>query len=147
MLHVLIHMIAQKGPLTSDTIATMLGTNPVVVRRTMASLRERGYVHSDKGHGGGWTLSARPEDISILDVYEALGEPPIFAFDTGRADASCLVEQGVEAALSKVTEDARELMLSRFSLVTLADLTRDFDRRARRLGLDAKDATIGHHPA
>lgn len=29
----------------------MLGTNPVVVRRTMAGLREAGYVKSEKGHG------------------------------------------------------------------------------------------------
>ena len=41
MLHVLIHMDQREQPLTSDEIARMLNTNPVVVRRTMAGLRLR----------------------------------------------------------------------------------------------------------
>ena len=53
MLHVLIHMDQREHPLTSDEIARMLNTNPVVVRRTMAGLRDNGYVTSEKGHGGG----------------------------------------------------------------------------------------------
>ena len=49
MLHLLIHMGRMEGPLTSDDAAMMLGTNPVVVRRTMAGLRDAGYVRSMKG--------------------------------------------------------------------------------------------------
>ena len=37
-----------QGPMTSDGIAHMLGTNPVVVRRTMAGLRNSGYVGSSR---------------------------------------------------------------------------------------------------
>ena len=59
MLHVLIHMDRHDGALTSEVIAAMLNTNPVVIRRTMAGLRDAGYVRSEKGHGGGWRL-ARP---------------------------------------------------------------------------------------
>ena len=44
MLHVLLHMAEQDAPLTSETIGKMLNTNPVVVRRMMSGLRERGYV-------------------------------------------------------------------------------------------------------
>jgi DNA-binding IscR family transcriptional regulator len=53
MLHVLLHMARHDGPITSEAIGMMLGTNPVVVRRTLAGLRDAGYVRSDKGHGGG----------------------------------------------------------------------------------------------
>ena len=44
MLHVLIHMDQLNAPATSEKIASMLNTNPVVVRRTMAGLRDKGYV-------------------------------------------------------------------------------------------------------
>ncbi len=79
MLHVLLHMAEQDAPLTSETIGKMLSTNPVVVRRMMSGLRERGYVQSEKGHGGGWVLTQPLSELSLLDVYQALGEPPIFS--------------------------------------------------------------------
>ncbi|QTG90363.1 Rrf2 family transcriptional regulator, partial [Vibrio furnissii] len=55
VLHILLHLVKQ--PMTSEQFATMLGTNAVVIRRTMAGLRDAGYVTSTKGQGGGWTLS------------------------------------------------------------------------------------------
>lgn len=35
VLHALLHMAEQEEPMTSDALARCLGTNPVVVRRTM----------------------------------------------------------------------------------------------------------------
>ena len=57
VLHVLLHMAEQQGPVTSEVLAKAMDTNPVVIRRIMAGLRDRGYVRSEKGHGGGWTLA------------------------------------------------------------------------------------------
>jgi DNA-binding IscR family transcriptional regulator len=73
MLHVLLHMARHDGPMTSEAIGMMLGTNPVVVRRTLAGLRDAGYVRSDKGHGGGWAIACDLERVSLLDV-EMAGE-------------------------------------------------------------------------
>ncbi len=47
MIHVLIHMGLLGGRETSETIAKMLNTNPVVVRRTMAALKRKGVVDSE----------------------------------------------------------------------------------------------------
>lgn len=79
MLHILIHMDRHDGAMTSDMIASMLDANPVVIRRTMAGLRDQGYVHSVKGHGGGWTLARPLGELTLLDIYRAVGEPSIFA--------------------------------------------------------------------
>ena len=69
ILHALLHMAEHEArhgaPMTSDLLATCLSTNPVVVRRTMAGLREQGLVASEMGHGGGWRL-ARPLDQVTL---------------------------------------------------------------------------------
>ncbi|MDH1263684.1 Rrf2 family transcriptional regulator [Pseudomonas sp. GD03944] len=129
MLHVLIHMDRHAQRATSDNIAQMLGTNPVVVRRTMAGLREQGYVRSEKGHGGGWTLARPLSEISMLDIYQALGEPPLFAIGLSNENPSCLVEQAVNASLTEALDQARALLLERLSGITLADLAADFEQR------------------
>ena len=72
MIHVLVHMGLLGGRETSERIAQMLNTNPVVVRRTMASLRQYGIVESEGGRGGGWSLTRPLAEITILDVQRAL---------------------------------------------------------------------------
>jgi len=129
MLHVLIHMDRHDGRATSETIAGMLNTNPVVVRRTMAGLRDAGLVRSEKGHGGGWLLGRPLKDITLLDIHTALGEPPVFAIGPSSDQPDCLVEQAVNAALGDALQEAEALLLARFGKITLADLARDFDKR------------------
>lgn len=127
MLHVLIHMDRHEGAVTSEGIAAMLDTNPVVVRRTMAGLREQGYVRSEKGHGGGWTLACSLADITLLDIYRAIGSPPVFAIGSTVDHPNCLVEQAVNNAVGQALSEAETLLLDRLGRVTLADLARDFD--------------------
>jgi Rrf2 family protein len=129
MLHILLHMAHGGRPLTSEELARMLHTNPVLVRRTLAGLRERGLVSSEKGHGGGWVI-ARPLDaVTLYDVYEALGEPELFAIGHRSEQSQCLVEQAVNASLDQTLAEAEALVLARLREVTLAALSEEFNRR------------------
>lgn len=130
MLHVLIHMSRHEGPVTSEQIARMLNTNPVVVRRTLAGLRDRGYVSSGKGHGGGWELSAPLDRITLRDVHEAVGGPGLFAIGSANDAPDCLVEQAVNAALEETLRQAEEGLLRRFGEITIQALAEDFERRS-----------------
>jgi Rrf2 family protein len=128
MLHVLLHMAHAGRQLTSEELARMLQTNPVVVRRTLSGLRERGLVSSEKGHGGGWVV-ARPLDaITLYDVYEGLGEPELFAIGHRSENSPCLVEKAVNSALDQTLAEAEALVLARLREVTLAQLSEDFTR-------------------
>ena len=129
MLHLLIHMGRMEGPLTSDDAAMMLGTNPVVVRRTMAGLRDAGYVRSEKGHGGGWAIAADLEKVSLLDVHRAVGGPTLFAIGAEQDNPACAVEQAVNAALEEALREAEALLIARLGAVSLAELARSFDAR------------------
>lgn len=129
MLHVLLHMARHDRPMTSETIAGMLGTNPVVVRRTMAGLREAGYVTSQKGHGGGWVLAADLATVSLLDIHRAVGGPRIFAIGNEHSSPGCAVEAAVNHALEEALADAEALLVKRLGEISLADLARDFDAR------------------
>ena len=128
MLHVLIHMARHEGPATSEAIGQMLGTNPVVVRRTMALLKNEGYVSSEKGHRGGWRLAKPLADITLLDIHQALGASSIFAIGLSTDHPECLVEQAVNEALGEAFEAAQAL---RLGSVTLEQLASEFERRYR----------------
>lgn len=129
MLHVLLHMARSSGPMTSDAIAAMLRTNPVVVRRTMAGLRDAGYVRSGKGHGGGWVLACDLAEVSLLDIHRAVGGPQLFAIGNEESTPHCLVEQVVNAAITDALREAEALLLARLGSVSLAELAHGFDAR------------------
>lgn len=139
MLHLMLHLARDDGPFTSEAIAVMLNTNPVVVRRMLAGLRDQGYVRSEKGHGGGWTLAVNLSDITLLDVHRALGGPTILAVGLADDHAQCLLEQAVNASLGGAMADAEARLLARLGEVTLADLAEDFEVRLRHVA-DAKAA-------
>ncbi len=129
VLHVLLHMAEHTEPSTSEQMAKAMGTNPVVIRRIMAGLRDHGYVHSEKGHGGGWSLACDLSEVTLRDVYEALGSPSLFAIGNRSEAPDCLIEQAVNAALDDSLNDAEQLLLSRLGEVTLARLAADVRRR------------------
>ena len=129
VLHALLHMAEQDGPVTSETIAQCLGTNPVVVRRIMGYLRETGIVTSNRGHAGGWRIHADLRTVTLRQLHEALGESAMFAIGNRNEAPECLVEQSVNAALEGTFAEAEALLLKRFSEITLADLAADFARR------------------
>ncbi|MES5097433.1 Rrf2 family transcriptional regulator [Agrobacterium sp. BA1120] len=124
MLHVLIHMDKHDGAMTSEMIAQMLDANPVVIRRTMAGLRDEGFVLSEKGHGGGWRLARPLDQLTLFDIYCAVGEPSIFAVGPAYDMPGCHIEQAVNATLKGVFDEAEQLLRSRFSQVTLADVAK-----------------------
>jgi DNA-binding IscR family transcriptional regulator len=129
-----------EGAVTSERLAAVMDTNPVVVRRLMGGLRDLGLVASEKGHGGGWTLACDLDQVTLRDVYVALGSPGILAMGH-RSDApTCLVEQAVNEALGTAFEDAERLLLERFSRVTLGRLSADFHARMAKRGLCGQES-------
>ncbi|WP_054422452.1 Rrf2 family transcriptional regulator [Achromobacter kerstersii] len=151
VLHVLLHMAEAPGPMTSEDLGRVMQTNPVVIRRIMAGLREQGMVRSEKGHGGGWTISCDFNDVTLRDIYEALGSPEIFAMGNRTESPGCLVEAAVNKALDGAFEDAQALLMERFGGVTLAALSRDFHEgmvtQGRRIDFNAIHADHGEDAA
>ncbi len=134
VLHVLLHMAEVGTPMTSDALAKMMKTNPVVIRRVLAGLREHQLVCSEKGHGGGWKLCRELSDITLHDIYQALDEPTLLAMGNRTEAPGCLVEEAVNNALNTAFAEAEALLLARFRTVTLAQLSTDFHQRMQARG-------------
>ena len=133
MLHALLHMAEHEtrtgSAMTSDQLSVCLSTNPVVVRRTMAGLREQGLVASEKGRGGGWRLAKSLDQVTLGQVNTALGEPGLIPEAPPVEAEGCLIEAAVNDALGETYAAARALLVARLNEITLADLAADFSRR------------------
>lgn len=144
VLHVLLHMAEQVSPVTSEALAKSLATNPVVIRRILAGLRDIGYLRSGKGHGGGWTLACDLSKITLRDIYRALGSPSLLALGNRTETPGCLVEIAVNTALNKSFQDAEQLLLARLGEVTLVNLSDDVRARlaARSVSLNCAQPVV-----
>jgi Rrf2 family protein len=131
-LHAVLHMADAERPLTSEELAEMLKTNAVVVRRTMAGLREAKLVRSTKGHGGGWELARPLAKIKLGDVYDALAPTSLFAMEPKTESPGCLVEQAVNRAMHDAFAEAEAVLLARFRAVSLDDIAADVRRHHPR---------------
>ncbi|MBV1858119.1 MAG: Rrf2 family transcriptional regulator [Nannocystaceae bacterium] len=130
-LHLLLHLDRSAGPLTSEALAGVMDTNPVVIRRMLGGIRDAGYVRSQKGHGGGWTLVCALSEVTLRDIYDALGRPALFAVGHRRESPDCLVEQAVNASLGSALDEAEVVLLARFADVSLERLASDVRERGR----------------
>lgn len=122
LLHVLLHMNLHGGSTTSETISKMLHTNPVVVRRTMAAMRDAGYVTSTGGRGGGWSLSANLAELTVADVYKALAPSNTFTLGPAVDNPNCPVEAAVNRHLTEALAGAENTLLHHFGQTRLTDL-------------------------
>lgn len=131
VLHILLHLLDADKPMTSAKIGLMLGTNAVVVRRIMSGLRDAGLVSSEKGHGGGWSVSCKPQRTTLADIYAALGSPPMISVGNRSENPQCLVDVCVQEALGSEFRKAEALLLRSFGRITLAKLSAEFSNRMK----------------
>jgi Rrf2 family protein len=108
--------------LTSEWIAGSVGTNPVVIRRQLAVLREAKLVESKGARGGGWALARSPEAIKLSQVRAALGDEATFRMHKNDPSPNCVVGQNVRQALQAVYEDVEKAVMRSLQTRTIKDL-------------------------
>ena len=113
---------AEGGLVTSARMADSVNTNPVVVRRILGALRNAGLVTSQPGPHGGWRLARPPEQMTLLDVYRALEEDPIFALHHNPPSPPCVVGRHMGSVLGAVFREAESAMERTLAEVTVAEV-------------------------
>ena len=109
-------------PQTSDGLAKAIQTNPVVVRRMLATLQKAGIIASHKGPSGGSKLKHPAKQITLRDIYRATETSELFHLPVNsKAESSNESKSLAEAIQStlKKSESALEDALEEISLSQL----------------------------
>ena len=117
-----INTFQDKVKTTSEFIAGSVNVNPVVIRRTMQSLKAAGMIDVKAGSGGA-RLARRPEDITLFDVYSAVDsvEGDLFHFHEN-PNPACPVGRNIHAVLDVKLQEAQAALENQLKKTTLADL-------------------------
>ena len=130
-LHAVLHIGEASEPVTSEFLAERMGAHPVVVRRTLAGLRQAGILRSEKGHGGGWALARELEDVTMDEVWAALAVTSLFAVGNRVENPGCVLERAINRVTDDALEDAGRAFTSKLAAVRLSDLLAGARRRHR----------------
>jgi len=65
-------------------------------------------------------LARNPEEITVLDVYQALEEPAIFAIGVGVDHPDCALEKAISGALDVALAQAAGTLLREFGQLRLS---------------------------
>ncbi len=74
-IHALILIARAEVPVSSTTLATETGNAKNHVAKIMQQMVHHNYINSTRGPGGGFTLRAKPEGLTLLEIYEAVEGP------------------------------------------------------------------------
>ena len=92
-----------RGMATSTEIGASLDTNPVVVRRLLATLRSEGLVESRSGPKGGWAIARDPATVTLARIYRAVTPEADVVSPAALDEALMTAEAAYVAELEKVT--------------------------------------------
>lgn len=124
-----IYTFSDKRKTTSEFIAASVRVNPVVIRRTLLSLKAAGIVEVKAGSGGARIVKDL-KDVSLYDIYKAVDcvDGGLFHFHEN-PNPACPVGKNIHAVLDNRLSDAQAAMENELKKVTLADLTRDLGKK------------------
>ncbi|MCI6682108.1 RrF2 family transcriptional regulator [Parafannyhessea umbonata] len=136
-IHLLILVSEAEQPMSSEQIATSVGTNPSYVRKVAARLSHAGIIEGRRGRSG-FTLLKAPEDVSMLEVYRAVEQTDsVHVFDIHQNPSDeCIVGRNIRPVLGGMFRHTEQVVEDELAGATLADC---MARMRERIDKDEKD--------
>ena len=120
--HVLILISESPTPINSDQMAMSIGTNASYVRKILALLKKAGIVDGHRGISG-YTLMITPEQLTLLQIYQAVMEQPkphLLDIHQNSSDR-CVVGRYIRPVLSGMFSGVEDAFANALGEKTLAD--------------------------
>ena len=123
---VIIALKGKESKVTSDFLASSVGVNPVIIRKTLSQLKAD-LISVARGTGGAEIIK-NLEDISLLDIYQAvecLGKTgQLFSFHDN-PNPNCPVGANIHGVLDQKLDKIQMAMEQELGQTSLAQLVAD----------------------
>jgi len=136
-LTIAIHMLLcishfhDENNVTSRFLAESVGVNPVIIRRLLVKLKDAGLITVRPGTGGA-SLAKDTKDISLYDIYQAVGcgQRKVFAFHEN-PNPRCPVGGNIHNLLDDRLDILQKTMETEMKTMSLNELIADLNARTR----------------
>ena len=126
-----IHMFAcidtfKDQKMTSDFMASSIGTNPVIIRKLLSQLKNANLIEVSRGTGG-VTITKPLNEITFLDIYKAVEctkDDELFHFHEN-PNGNCPVGKNIHHVLDDKLLRVQKAMEDELSKITLEDVKKD----------------------
>lgn len=108
--------------ISSSYLASSVNTNPVVVRRILLDLQRASLITTLPGKSGGAKLSRPADQITLYDIYAALQEGPLFAFNPSKPNKKCPLSCSMKDLIRPVFDQAEQAVTERFKKIKLSHI-------------------------
>lgn len=128
---VIVALEGKENKITSDFLASSVGVNPVIIRKTLSQLKKAELVTVARGTGGAEIIK-NLEDISLLDIYQAvecLGKTDqLFSFHD-HPNPNCPVGAHIHQVLDQKLDKIQQTMEAELSQTSLEQVVADAEAR------------------
>ena len=132
-LHILTMISESKDTLSSQALATSVGTNASYIRKVIALLKNAGLIQSHQGKTG-YQLSKSPKDITLLSIYFATQEVShISLFPVHQnSNPDCPVGKHIQGAVSPLFASAEAQLEKELAQQTLENVIDNLYQQAKQ---------------
>lgn len=116
--------------ITSDFLASSIGTNPVIIRNILIKLKKAELIKVKRGTGG-IIISKNLNDISFYDVYKAiepLNNDQLFHFHE-HPNMQCPVGSNIHNLLDDKLFDIQKAMEDKLKEYTIEEIVEELSKK------------------
>ena len=122
--HIVTYLASRDGePATSELVAASVGTHPALIRRIGAQLARAGVIRAQRGAGGGAVLARPMAEITLLDIYSAVGREEHEVIGVHRTgNPCCSIGRNMQRVLDERVHAVERAVERELAGTTVADL-------------------------
>jgi Rrf2 family protein len=124
--------------LATATVAKWVDTHAARARQIVSLLVKAGLLDSSRGGGGGVRLARPAHSITLLDIYDAIGETDMFFFSVENPFSQWADHCNVHDTLQRLRTIIEKQTRNEFRKIKLSEVLVQWDEEAMQRATQAK---------